>query len=268
MRVVALFAKRRARAPMARQTASVGIGGHGLAGDLHASAASPRQVLIAGADDVRSLGLRDDALRANILVDGGVQGLSSGDVIAVGSLQLRVTMWCEACHRLEDEQRGLAKIVGARRGVLARVLDDGTAREGDAVTMVGQLPALPAHWHDRVREIVCEIPAGTVVTYAGLAEVAGVQRAYCRALPTVLRKAALAGAPTHRVVPADLDRISPEAARRLAEDGVNLAALTHWSTAELYACAERRYASGSTRRGNTGAKPRSSRIRRPSMTDS
>ena len=141
---------------------------------MNASASSRRHVLLASARDLHSLELRDDALRANVLVDDRLDDLASGDVIRVGSLALRITIRYESCRRLDDERRGLAKQVGMLRGVLARVADDGCAFEGARVERVGPDAPLNEEWYERVRARVCAIPPGKVMTYADLATAAGV----------------------------------------------------------------------------------------------
>jgi alkylated DNA nucleotide flippase Atl1 len=208
--VTALFVKPRAGAPMVRVAELAGARGRGLADDANASASSPRHVLLASAGDLRALALPDDALRANVVVDGSLDGVASGDVLHVGSLALRITIRCDTCRRLDDERRGLAAQVGARRGVLARVICDGRATVGAPVERGGQLPALAASWHDRVRAIVRAIPRGHVMTYTGLARAAGVQSVYCRALPAVLRKVAAPDVPVDRVVPGHARRDAVE----------------------------------------------------------
>lgn len=249
--VVALFLKPRVGEPMSRVASARGVGGLGLEGDANASASSPRQVLIAGADDLRSMRLRYDSLRANIVLDRGVHDLSSGDVLRVGSLWLRITMRCEACGRLNQERPGLSKEVGARRGILARVICDGEVGEGaETFSAGGHLPALSDNWHERVRQIVHAIPSGKIVSYASLAEVAGVQSVYCRALPAVLRKAALDGAPVHRAVPADLQRVSTGTARLLAAEGIQTKRPTvsaYWPTDSFYQEDERAFTIPRTR---------------------
>lgn len=175
---------------MVRVSRLRGIAGIGLDGDVNAAAASPRHVLLASAGDIAALGLPLDALRANIVLDRAE--LASGDVLRLGSLVLRITIACEACHWLDVEQPGLRKRIGERRGLLARVLTAGEVHDGAHVERAGALAPLADHWHERVRQIVTAMPPEQTMSYAALAEVAGLPRAYCRALPAVLRKLGLA----------------------------------------------------------------------------
>jgi hypothetical protein len=150
------------------------IAGVGLDGDVHASASSPRQVLVVDAA-VPELG-------ANLWIDGFDQ--PPGTILRIGAARLWLTFACETCHRIgaiADEVRG-------RRGVLAQVLDGGAMSIGAAVRVDGARPPLAPRWQDRVAAIVAALPADKVVTYARLLELAGLQPAYARALAQLLRR--------------------------------------------------------------------------------
>ena len=108
---------------------------------------------------------------------------------------------CEACGQLDAIRPGLAKRLGARRGVLARVLEGGVVRTGDAVRKLG---VLEHPWNDdwrlRVRRVLDAEPAGMVVEYRHLARLAGIQSTYCRAFPRLVAK--LGAAYSAKAVPA------------------------------------------------------------------
>lgn len=166
------------------------LAGYGLAGDVHAAARSPRQVLLAGAAGYDALGLPPVALRENLLLDLDTAGMVSGTVLRIGrQASLRLSFQCEACGSLDKHAPGLARAIGGRRGVLARVLAPGEIRVGDPVTMLdARLPALPEDWRERVVRVLDAVPAGQVIGYADLAHVAGVQSSYCRAFPRLLAR--------------------------------------------------------------------------------
>ena len=180
---------RRGAAPQALPSADA-IAGRGLAQDVHADPLSPRQVLLAGADVYADLALPAHALRENLLLDLDTSQLRSGTVLQVGSdVRLRLMFQCEACGQLDVHRPGLARAVGPRRGVLARVLAGGTMRVGDPVRAPGPLlPAWPDDWKLRVLCVLGAVPEGSVVTYAQLARLAGIQASYCRAMPGMLRR--------------------------------------------------------------------------------
>lgn len=166
------------------------VAGAGLADEVHADPLSPRQVLLAGAGAYADLDLAPHALRENLLLDLDTARLRSGTVLQVGSaVRLRLMFQCEACGQLERSRPGLARDVGPRRGILARVLAGGTIQIGDPVLDLGPLlPAWPDDWKQRVLRVLEAVPAGAVVTYAQLARLAGIQSSYCRAFPALLRK--------------------------------------------------------------------------------
>lgn len=178
------------------------VSGCGLAGDMHADARSPRQVLLAGAPAYRSLGLPPHALRENLLLDVDTAAMASGTVLCIGAhVRLRLSFQCEACGSLDRHASGLARAIGARRGILARVLVGGEIKLGDSVIVLEErLSAMPEDWRERVARVIEAVPAGQVIGYADLAHVAGVQSSYCRAFPRLLAR--LGPAYAARAVPA------------------------------------------------------------------
>lgn len=185
------------------------LGGRGLAGDIHADPRSPRQVLLAGATAYEALALPPGALRENLLLDLDTAGMASGTVLRIGrQASLRLSFQCEACGSLDRHAPGLARAIGARRGVLARVLTDGVVRIGDAVSMLDErLPALPQDWRERVARVLEAVPPGQVIGYADLAHVAGIQPTYCRAFPRLLAR--LGPAYAAKALPARSDAALP-----------------------------------------------------------
>jgi len=166
------------------------IAGTGLAGDRHADPHSPRQVLLASASVYADLSLPAHALGENLLVDLDTAQLRSGSVLQVGeSVLLRLMFQCEACGYLDARKAGLSARIGARRGILARVLAGGVMRPGDPIrALAGTLPPWSDDWRERVAQVLRAVPEGMVLSYAQLARLAGVQSTYCRAFPRVIGK--------------------------------------------------------------------------------
>ncbi|MEW6371583.1 MAG: MOSC domain-containing protein [Pseudomonadota bacterium] len=164
------------------------LDGLGLEGDVHAEAQSPRQLLLADASVYQDFSLPAHALGENLLVDIDTASLRSGAVLCIGAeVRLRLMFQCEACGQLDAVQQGLARRLGARRGVLARVLSGGIIRRGDAVRDLGVLlPAWSDDWRERVRRVLDAVPPDMVVEYRTLARLAGIQSSYCRAFPRLL----------------------------------------------------------------------------------
>ncbi len=197
-RVLAIVLRPRRRQPGVAVPSALALAGLGLEGDVHADPGSPRQVLLAGSPAYRRHGLAPYGLRENLLLDFDTATLASGALLQVGcSAVFWLSFQCEACGALDVARPGLARAIGAQRGMLARVLRGGTIHVGDPVLrLAATLPAWPDDWRARVARILAAVPDGMVVEYADLARLAGVQVSYCRALPGVARKLGLA----HRAV--------------------------------------------------------------------
>lgn len=173
---------------------ALALAGIGLADDVHADAASPRHVLLAGTPAYRRHGLAPHSLRENLLLDTDTAPLASGTLLQIGDTAvLCLSFQCEACGALDVVRPGLARAIGDGRGMLARVVRGGPIHVGDPVLrLAATVPAWPDDWRARVARILAAVPEGMVVEYGQLARLAGVQASYCRALPAVARKLGLA----------------------------------------------------------------------------
>jgi alkylated DNA nucleotide flippase Atl1 len=213
------------------------LAGHGIVGDCNAQASSPRQVLLVSRRSLQELGLYETDLRPNLVLDEDLSSAGSGAILNFDGLRLRITIPCEPCGKLNEVRTGLSGEIGSRRGLLARVLSTGVLRLGarGAVEPIGAEP-LATNWKTRVRHIVVQVPAGKVITYGALATLAGVQMAYCRALPSVLRSICEPEIPIHRVVPTDAKKISAGHMRKLLAEGADIRekAIPHWDGALYY----------------------------------
>jgi MOSC domain-containing protein YiiM len=160
----------------------------GIDGDRHRDPASPRQLLLASSATYADFDLASHALRENLLLDTPIDALPSGTVLQIGDgAQVRLMFACEACGRLDLHGAHVAARIGARRGVLARVVRGGAIRAGDTVRDLGPLlPAWSEDWHERVAQVIDAMPPDTVIEYALLARLAGIQSTYCRAFPRFL----------------------------------------------------------------------------------
>lgn len=241
-RVDSLSVKPRPRSEMQTIQTVTGIAGLGLVGDANSDKVSPRQVLIVSSDDLASLGLSSQDLRANIVLEGNLSSLSSGDLVAFDHLVLRITIPCEPCGRLNAVRTSLSRTIGSRRGLLARVVRGGVLASGERGSLLPfRADALPSDWRYRVVDIVSSIPRGSILTYASLARAAGVQTAYCRAIPAVLRRLQQQGLPVHRIVPAAPAAIEARTSRLLLSEGVLFSdprAVPYWDPANYYVSQE------------------------------
>jgi len=169
---------------------ALALAGHGFDGDVHADPLSPRQVLLASAAVYDECRLPAHALGENLLVDIDTTSLASGTVLQLGAhMRIRLMFQCEACGQLDLQRPGLARAIGNRRGMLARVITSGRVQVGDTVVQENErLPSWSDDWRERVRAVLDAVPPGFVVDYARLARLAGIQASYCRAFPRLLAR--------------------------------------------------------------------------------
>lgn len=188
--VKALAVRRSRQAPPSSVAVAEGITGLGFSKDMHSDPLSLRQILLVGQCAYEDLSLPPLALRENILLDFDTSSLTSGTVLRVGpDVLLWLTFQCEACGHLNSHHDGLSKVIGARRGMLARVINGGLIRAGDTVRNLGQLlPMWSDDWRERVRAVLDAVPTSDVIEYRQLARLAGVPSSYCRVFPRVIRE--------------------------------------------------------------------------------
>lgn len=199
--------------------------GIGIGGDAGAVVGSPRHVLLADAEVYEQLKLPPDGLRENLLVTNlETLNIRPGQILrSTDGTLLRLTMWCEPCVKLNEVQPGLAKVIGKRRGILARVLSSGKIRCGDQlVPCEHRLSSLPDTPSARIESVLRQIPEGSVTSFCHVTVMAGVIRSYVRVIPRILAKAPL-NAPVHRIVAAEghlIPQHVPDQKRRLQREGV------------------------------------------------
>ncbi len=107
--------------------------GYGIKDDLNACIGSPRQVLIVGQPALDEFGLSPGDLYENILVDAPVEHLTSGQLLQIGDVLIRLTFLCEPCSFLETIRQGLTRQIKGKRGILGMVVKSGTIAVGDRV---------------------------------------------------------------------------------------------------------------------------------------
>jgi len=197
----------------------------GIEADKNARVGSPRQVLMVDMPTLETFGLQPGVLQENILLDGELEPLVSGQVIQIGEALIRPTFLCEPCNYIETLQKGLAKRIVGRRGWLGMVVKSGAIAVGDRVLPTSiQFPMLSDDTRIRFHEFVARIPPGKVATTADLVLALGVAKAYYRSFPSLIKKTA-ASLPVHRLVAIDgslLTQHIPQQAELLAEEGVRV----------------------------------------------
>ena len=109
----------------------------GLEGCAHARRGSKRQVLLMDSETLAEMNLHAGQAKENILTEGlGVRGLVSGQRLRIGQALLEVTIPCTPCSMFEAIRPGLEAKMRGKRGMLCRVLEDGTIRPGDPIALV------------------------------------------------------------------------------------------------------------------------------------
>ena len=112
------------------------VAGHGFEGCAHANPPR-REVLFVSKQHLDALDLEPGAIRENITVDGvDVHDWPVGQRVRAGEALFEITMVCDPCERMEALRPGLRAELAGKRGMLARVVEDGELSLGDAVTTV------------------------------------------------------------------------------------------------------------------------------------
>ena len=113
------------------------IAGEGFEGCAHANPPR-REVLFASADHLRSVDVEPGAVRENMTVEGmDVQQWPIGQRVRVGKdAVFEITMVCDPCHRMDELRDGLRAELDGKRGMLARVVEDGEVVVGDELGLL------------------------------------------------------------------------------------------------------------------------------------
>jgi MOSC domain-containing protein YiiM len=133
-RVVSIWITPARREPAIAVERSRALTDLGLDGDIHAKAGSDRQVLLMDRETLEALGLAPGDLSENITTEGfPLADQPSGTLLRVGGATLRLTGPCPPCGKMDQIRPGLRQELAGRRGILARVVEGGEIRIGDAV---------------------------------------------------------------------------------------------------------------------------------------
>jgi MOSC domain-containing protein YiiM len=113
------------------------ITGVGLDGDKHAEPKSNRQVLLADKEALDAVGVTPGTIKENLTVEGlNVMGLPVGSRLHLGERALlEITKVCEPCFRMDEIRMGLKEELVGRRGMVSRVIQGGTIRLGDPISV-------------------------------------------------------------------------------------------------------------------------------------
>jgi MOSC domain-containing protein YiiM len=110
---------------------------HGLEGCAHARPGNKRQVLFASLEHLEAVGVEPGRIRENFTVAGeDVETWAVGQRVRAGAAVFEVTMVCDPCERMEAIRPGLRRELEGRRGMLARVLEEGEVAVGDSLELL------------------------------------------------------------------------------------------------------------------------------------
>ena len=126
------------REPMVVLDAAQFKTGHGIEGDRHAGRGTgDRQVLLMDSETLAKLGIDSSVTRENVTTSGlDLSSLKPGQKIKLGGKAVvEVTGDCEGCASLETFKPGLRSDLEGRRGVLGKIVTDGTVRPGDTIAI-------------------------------------------------------------------------------------------------------------------------------------
>ena len=113
------------------------ISGLGLEGDRSAYEGNTRHVLFVDKEILDEAGLVPGQVKENITVTGmNVSQVQPGQVFTIGdSVTLEAVGDCEACGKMDAIRMGLMDEIQGKRGMLAKVINGGSIKVGDSVSV-------------------------------------------------------------------------------------------------------------------------------------
>ena len=136
-RVVALYLAPVRHEPAVAVESVQALADHGFVGDAHAKPGSDRQLLLMDRESLDTLDLSPGKLKENITTAGlSLYEMSPGQRLRLGRAVIELTKPCPPCGQMEAIRRGLERELEGRRGYLARVVESGEVRVGDAIELL------------------------------------------------------------------------------------------------------------------------------------
>ena len=111
------------------------LSGMGLEGDRSCSTDNVRQVLFMDKETLDRMELAPGQIKENITTQGlDLTQAKAGQVFLLGGeVTMEVVGECEPCGKMDAIKPGLREELDGRRGMLAKVINGGTFKVGDAV---------------------------------------------------------------------------------------------------------------------------------------
>ena len=113
------------------------ISGLGLEGARSAFEGNKRQVLFIDKETLDDFGLAPGQVKENITVTGlDLSQTKAGQVFRIGDdVTMELVGDCEACGKMEALALGLQDKIDGKRGMLAIVVNGGSIKVGDSITV-------------------------------------------------------------------------------------------------------------------------------------
>ena len=113
------------------------IAGMGIEGDRSCYEGNIRQVLFMDKETLDDLELTPGQIKENITTSGvDMSQAQPGQVFSIGNeVKMEVVGDCEACGKMEEIRPGLGDRLNGRRGMLAMVINGGTLKVGDPISL-------------------------------------------------------------------------------------------------------------------------------------
>jgi MOSC domain-containing protein YiiM len=135
--IVAIQRKSKKNAPMIPLEDAILVAGIGVKGGRNGRPGGKRQVLIVPIEVLEAFSLNVGDLREQITTRGfDAMALRVKDRIRIGDAILEATGECEPCEQIEAIRPGLQAALAHQRGMLFRVIEGGTIRVGDEISVV------------------------------------------------------------------------------------------------------------------------------------
>ena len=128
--------------PTGRTTvASFALDSKGIVNDKHYNKSIDRSVLIASLESYalvkrHGIDVAYGALGENILIDYNPYHLRSGERLKIGKVVFEISQPCTLCKSLTKIDSKLPKLLKDDRGIFAKVLEEGSIKEGDDIYLL------------------------------------------------------------------------------------------------------------------------------------
>jgi len=141
-KVIHLFRAPKRRERMEELQEALAVENVGLGGCAHARPQGKRQVLLMDRETLDVFALAAGIVRENVTTEGlDVNGLTIGDRLQIGEVELQVSAVCDPCEQIEALRPGLQAAMQGRRGMLCKVARGGLLRRGDEIVVMQQTAA-------------------------------------------------------------------------------------------------------------------------------